>query len=83
MVTEQDILDKLKSVLEKSFEIDPSRVLPETRLYEDLDIDSIDAVDLLVELKPFIGNKSISAAEFKTVRTVGDLTKTLEKIINR
>lgn len=82
MVTEQDILDKLKSVLEKSFEIDPSRVLPETRLYEDLDIDSIDAVDLIVELKPFIGNKNISAAEFKTVRTVGDLTKTLEKIIN-
>ncbi|MGN1208991.1 MAG: acyl carrier protein [Duodenibacillus sp.] len=83
MVTEQEILDKLKSVLEKSFEIDPSRIRPETRLYEDLDIDSIDAVDLLVELKPFIGNKNISAAEFKTVRTVGDLTKTLETIINR
>ena len=61
MVTEQQILDQIKSVLVESFEIDPALVKPEARFYEDLDIDSIDAVDLIVNLQPMIGSKKISS----------------------
>lgn len=82
MVTEQQILDELKRVLEEAFEIDPAAVVPEAKLYDDLDLDSIDAVDLIVKLRPFIGEKTVSPNDFKQVRTVGDLTKVLEALIN-
>lgn len=52
MVTEQQIFDELKRVLVETFEIDPAAVVPEAKLYDDLDLDSIDAVDLLVKLRP-------------------------------
>lgn len=66
----------------ETFEIEPERITPEARFYDDLDLDSIDAVDLLVKLRPFVGQKTISPNDFKQVRTIGDLTKVLEKIIN-
>ena len=49
MVTEQQIFDELKRVLVETFEIHPENVVPEAKLYDDLDLDSIDAVDLLVK----------------------------------
>ena len=60
MVTEQQIFDELKRVLVETFEIDPAAVVPEAKLYDDLDLDSIDAVDLLVKLRPFVGDRNIS-----------------------
>ncbi len=82
MATEQQIFEELKRVLVETFEIEPERITPEARFYDDLDLDSIDAVDLLVKLRPFVGQKTISPNDFKQVRTIGDLTKVLEKIIN-
>ena len=82
MATEQQIFEELKRVLVETFEIEPERIPPEARFYDDLDLDSIDAVDLLVKLRPFVGQKTISPNDFKQVRTIGDLTKVLEKIIN-
>lgn len=61
MVTEQQIFDELKRVLVETFEIDPAAVVPEAKLYDDLDLDSIDAVDLLVKLRPFVGDRKESA----------------------
>ena len=82
MVTEQQIFDELKKVLTETFEIEADRIVPDAKIYEDLDIDSIDAVDLLVKLQPFFGTKKITPAAFKSVRTIRDLTKTLTALIN-
>ena len=82
MVTEQQIFDELKRVLVETFEINPEDVVPEAKLYDDLDLDSIDAVDLLVKLRPFVGDRNISHNDFKQVRTVGDLVKVLDQILN-
>lgn len=82
MVTEQQIFDELKKVLIDTFEIEPEKIVLQAKIYDDLDIDSIDAVDLLVKLQPFIGDKRISPADFKQVRTIEDLTKTLVRLIN-
>ena len=49
-MTRDEILAHVRSVLSDLFEIDPSRVTPEANLYSDLEIDSIDAVDLLDRL---------------------------------
>jgi acyl carrier protein len=68
------------AILHESFEIDPSRIKPETRLYEDLDIDSIDAVDLIVQLKPLLG-RSLQPDAFKSVRTVQDIIDVLHGLL--
>ncbi|WP_440270662.1 acyl carrier protein [Duodenibacillus massiliensis] len=82
MVTEQQVFDELKKILVETFEVKPEEVTKDAKIYDDLDIDSIDAVDLMVKLQPFIGNRRISPADFKSVRTIGDLTETLVKLIN-
>lgn len=67
-----ELFAELKRILIEMFEIDPDRIVPEARLYEDLDIDSIDAVDLVIRLKEITGRK-VDPAEFKAVRTVDDV----------
>ena len=54
-MTKQEVFEKLVEVLCETFEFTPERIKPESRLYEELDIDSIDAVDLLVELNLELG----------------------------
>lgn len=82
MVTEQQIFEELKKILVETFEIDEGAITMDAKIYDDLDIDSIDAVDLMVKLQPFIGKRRITPADFKAVRTIGDLTKTLAQLIN-
>ena len=81
MKNEQEIYDKIVLMLEELFEVDPKEVTLEAHLYQDLDIDSIDAVDLVVELKKVTGKK-ISPEEFKTVRTVQDIVTQVHKLLN-
>jgi len=56
------------------FDTPPDAVMPGANLAQDLDLDSIDAVDLIVELQKLTGRK-IKPEEFKTVRTVGDVVE--------
>ena len=63
---------ELRNVLVNQFEIDETLVTPEANLYEELDIDSIDAVDLLVQLREITGQR-ISPEEFQQVRTINDV----------
>lgn len=79
-MTDQEILEKLQSILLETFEIDPARVIPETNLFADLELDSIDAVDLAIKLQEFTG-KRIKPEEFKTVRTVADVIKAVQNLL--
>ena len=81
MQTEEEILAKVSSVMVELFELNADDIQLEAQLYEDLDIDSIDAVDLIVELKPYIGKK-ISPDEFKSVRTIQDVVNAVSQLIN-
>lgn len=80
MSDQEQIYQKVASVLEELFEIDPADIHPEANLYQDLDIDSIDAVDLVVELKKMTGKK-IKPEDFKSVRTVQDVVIEVEKLL--
>jgi acyl carrier protein len=71
-MSKEEILDWMRKVLQEQFEIPAERVTSEALLYQDLDIDSIDAVDLLIKLKQLTG-QPISPEVFKQVRTVGDV----------
>ena len=74
-----DILAHVRQVLTELFQIDPARVTPETHLYNDLEIDSIDAVDLLDRIRRYTGKK-VSGEDFRSVRTVGELVAVIERL---
>jgi acyl carrier protein len=69
-----DVFAELSRYLRDAFEVPDEKISLEARLSEDLDLDSIDAVDLVVKLQDYTGKK-IQVAEFKSVRTVGDVVE--------
>ncbi|KGM54224.1 acyl carrier protein [Lysobacter daejeonensis GH1-9] len=79
-MTKNELFDRISRILQDTFEIDPARITPEAHLNTDLDIDSIDAVDLIVQLKPLLGGR-LQPDAFKSVRTVQDVVDVLHGLI--
>ena len=79
MKSQEEILAHVREVLQELFEIDPARVQPGTNLYQDLEIDSIDAVDLIDRIRRYTGKK-VSGEDFRSVRTVGELVTVIERL---
>ncbi|WHN64793.1 acyl carrier protein [Cysteiniphilum sp. QT6929] len=75
------ILQELQGIFAELFELDPQNVTLEARLYEDLDLDSIDAVDLIVYLQSKT-DKQFKPEEFKSVKTVNDIITIIDQEIN-
>ncbi|ATA18415.1 acyl carrier protein [Gibbsiella quercinecans] len=80
MMDKNEIYQEISGLLVKLFEVDVNDIKPEARLYEDLELDSIDAVDMVVHLQKRIGRK-ISPETFKTVRTVQDVVNAVEQLL--
>lgn len=74
------IFERLKTILTDDFEIEPEKLVPEANLFEDLELDSIDAVDLAVKLQEFT-EKKISPENFKQIKTVGDVVSAVEDLL--
>ena len=72
MLDEAQIYDILKTTLTELFEIEPARIHKDANLYEDLEIDSIDAIDLIDHVKRKTGHRLV-AEDFRHVRTIGDV----------
>ena len=70
---------RIKDILVDQFEVDESAVSLDANLYDELEIDSIDAVDLLVQLKEITGKK-IPPDVFKEVRTIRDVLNALTNL---
>lgn len=81
-LTKDQILEDLRQIFADDFEVDPALVSLDARLYEDLDIDSIDAVDLMVTLKNRTGQK-LDPEAFKQVRTIGDVVDAVHALLNK
>jgi acyl carrier protein len=78
-MNKEDIYQEVSGLLVKLFELDAEQITPEARLYEDLDLDSIDAVDMVVHLQKRTGKK-IRPEDFKAVRTVQDVVDAVERL---
>lgn len=78
-MTEHEIYAILAKALENLFEIEPERIKPEADLFNDLEIDSIDAIDLIDYIKRQTGHK-LMAEDFRNVRTVADV---IQAVINK
>jgi len=81
MKNRDDILQMIRDIMQEMFEIDADEVTLEARLYEDLDFDSIDAVDMIVKLKEMTG-KAVKPEDFKNARTIKDVVEAVHKLIN-
>lgn len=79
-MSNDEIFACLRDILIETFDIAAERITPDARLYEDLDIDSIDAVDLIVKLKPLVA-KRLQPEAFKAVRTLRDVVEALQGLI--
>lgn len=78
--TKDEILDKLTSILVEDFEVDKNLITPEASLFEDLDLDSIDAVDLAVRVQQFT-QKKIPPENFKQIKTINDVVNAIEELL--
>ncbi|QUY49190.1 acyl carrier protein [Serratia plymuthica] len=76
----QDIYLQIQALIVKLFELDADDIKPESRLYEELELDSIDAVDLVVHLQKTTGKK-IKPEMFKSVRTVQDVVDAIDELL--
>ena len=80
MLSREDIFEKLRGYLEEMFEVPPKKITLAAKLFEDLDLDSIDAVDLVTKIQEISGKK-IKPEQFKTVRTVGDVVERVYELV--
>lgn len=81
-LTKEDIYEKISIYLIDYFEVDPTTLSLESKLYEELDLDSIDAVDLIVKLQD-ITQQKIAPTDFKQVRTVGDVVDKVYDLVKK
>ena len=78
--SKEEIYNKICEILEKEFEIDKSLLNKDANLFEDLDLDSIDAVDLAVRLQQYT-EKRFSPEDFKQIRTLNDVVEVLYSLL--
>ena len=68
----EEIFEELKNILVEELEINENDITMDANLFEDLDLDSIDAVDIAVRMQKFT-DKKLPPNEFKKIKTVGDV----------
>jgi acyl carrier protein len=81
-MTKEEILQKMQDILSEEFEIKKETIIPEAKLYDDLELDSIDAVDLIVKMKEFIQGK-IDPESFKKAVTVQDVVELIYPLVQK
>ena len=80
-MTDQEIESTIRRILADEFEVDAAKLKPETHLFTELDLDSIDAVDLVVRLQQET-HKKVNPEDFRSIRTLADVVKAVAKLVN-
>ncbi|MBL8942571.1 MAG: acyl carrier protein [Myxococcales bacterium] len=70
----EKIFEDVRAMMAETFELEPERITRAARLYEDLDLDSIDALDMVVKLQEII-HRRVEEQELRSLRTVGDVVE--------
>lgn len=79
MLTQDQVLEHLREWMEELFEIAPEDIQLKSNLATDLDVDSIDAIDLVVKIKALTG-KQVNPEDFKSVRTIQDVVTVIQNM---
>jgi len=78
-LNETAIYEKIKELMVSEFKLNADLIGPEKRLHDDLQLDSLDIVDLILSLSDYMGEK-IDPTLFKDARTVQDLVDSVSPI---
>jgi len=81
-IARSEIVARVNQTLVEEFEISTDRITPEKRLREDLDLDSLDAVDMIAALEQGLKIR-VDEEEARKIRTVGDIYDFVEKMVSR
>ncbi|MFK7829755.1 MAG: acyl carrier protein [Congregibacter sp.] len=77
--SKEEIISHIRTVMVDYFELDASQITADSNLYEDLDIDSIDTIDLIIELKKHV-DKEIDEMALLECKTIGDVAEIIAKM---
>jgi acyl carrier protein len=72
--------ERVRALMQELFGLGEDRLLPDARLYEELGLDSIDAIDLIARVSEITGRK-IDGERFRSVRTVRDLDDAIDSVL--
>lgn len=72
-MTDQEIIEKINSSLAEEFELALDDMKPDTTLFEDMGLDSLDIVDLVIVLETTFGMKIREEEAIRNIRTLGDI----------
>ena len=78
-MTNEEIFSKLQEILVNEFDLEKDQLTLDAKIVDDLDLDSIDAVELIVKMKPYLNGK-IEPEAFKSVRTLQDVVTILSPL---
>ncbi|MGN0854672.1 MAG: acyl carrier protein [Kiritimatiellia bacterium] len=80
-MTDQEIESTIRRILVEDFDVDAAKLTHEANLFTDLDLDSIDAIDLVVRLRQETGRK-MDPEDFRQIRTLKDVVAAVSKLVN-
>lgn len=80
-LTKEELFLEIRAMMVKLFELEEEDITPQAQLFTDLDLDSIDAIDMVVQLQKRTGKK-ISPESFKTVKTVQDVVDAVYALLH-
>ena len=77
MMSDEELRQQVVETLADEFELDPGKMTPDATLYDDLGLDSLDAVDMVVALEKAFGMKLTDEEALRSIRTMDDLFRFL------
>ncbi len=83
MISEEQVRHRVTQIMAEEFELEPELLQPDATLYEDLGLDSLDAVDMVVALEKAFGMKMTDEEAVRAVRTLGDLFGLVGRLSNQ
>ena len=83
MISEEEIRRQVVTTIAEEFELDPALLVPTATLYDDLGLDSLDAVDLVVAMEKTFAIKLANEEAVRAARTMDDLFQLVISTKNR
>jgi len=81
-MNEQEIFDKIKEVLIDDFEVEEELITKEASFYDDMGLDSLDAIDLIVNLNNLY-DIDVENKEIEETRTIAQLIAVVQKNLSK
>ena len=79
-MTHTEIFDRVSATMAEMFQLDSGSIKMEARLAEDLDLDSIDAIDMAVKIQELTG-KRVEEDQLREIHTVADVVRVIESML--